>query len=40
MTILPRYRTIIHPFSSRPDLSRSLLIIAGLDCVALIITVP
>merc|ERR1719397_1888681 len=33
---IDRYRTIIHPFSSRPDLSRTLLIIAGLDCVATI----
>ena len=35
-----RYRTIIHPFSSRPNLSRTLLIIAGLDCVATIVTIP
>jgi len=35
-----RYQTIMHPFSSRPSLSATLTIIAALDLVSLLVTLP
>jgi len=35
-----RYRTIIHPFSPRPDLNKTILIITCLDVIAIMVTLP
>ena len=35
-----RYRTVMHPVSPHTSLSRTILIIAGLDMVAVFITLP
>lgn len=35
-----RYRTIIHPFSPRPDLNKTIIIIGCLDVIAVMVTLP